>query len=594
MDSHDAPANAPGTPPGVDATEPSPPRFQRLRVIAFIAIMTAMGAAAWNGLPRAASWVKGWLARRHVPEMREAVGNRDWNAAMTAMHAARRWASDDPEVLHACVEFISEAGGDPRTVISLIRQLQEAKAATPEDLALMGRMHILVDESAKARLILAQIPPELRQSPEVLRLQAMLLKSDGKDAEAQEMAREALILEGDSPQSLIKLARFDLFDSQPDRRAHIRERLWQLARSDDDRALDAVAVLATTPDLSSPEASELEQIVEASADDSEKKTECRLRVLSARMRISPHLRNDIIEAEIKGWSGSTPGQITPLAAWLAEEGQHDRLLQIIPVQTAAAYPDLLPHYIAALRAGGKWLEMDQILRSRKLDPAIPAQKLRLWSAEVQARLHKDMQGARQTLARVFEEAGRGKKAAETLETATLAEEFHFHDLALRCYRALAEQQPQMRDQFLPKAYRMAEFEHDGMTMLAICDDLLAIKPDNTAILIQKLYLHVLLGTEIEAVQHRLDSLDHVGSDLRTDQFHLLQALAAFRQGMPDSVGDSVRRISRPENLPPGQRAVFASLLKHTGGDAALAFRLVERISPILLLPEEKAFFLRAK
>lgn len=593
MAPHNGSENAPEVPPGETAAGPSPLRNNRLLVLAFIATMAGMGVVAWFGLPHATPGVKGWLARRHLPTMQEAVRNRDWHAAMTAMHAARRWAPDDPAVLHACVEFISEAGGDPRTVISLVRQLQDAKAATPEDLAVMGRMYVQVNESDKARLIMAQIPPEARKSPEVLHFQSMLLKSDGKDSEAQEMAREALILEGDSPMNLIKLARFDLFDSLPDRRAHIRERLWQLARSDDALALDAVALLAATPDLSSPQAEELLSLVEASKDESQKTTESRHRVLSARMRIGPHLRNDILEDEIKRWSGSTPGQITPLAAWLVEEEQHDRLLQIIPVETAATYPELFPHYIAALRAKEKWREMDQLLKSRKIDSAIPAQRLRLWSAEVQARLHKDMRAARQTLVRVFEEAERGKNPAETLEAATLAEQFHFYDFALRCYQALAKQHPQLREQFLPKAYRMAEFEHDSMTMLAICDDLLAIKPDNMEILIQKLYLHVLIGTEIEVVQQTIDNIDHTGSELRTDQIHLLHALAAFRQGMPDAVGESVRRISHPENFPTGQRAVFAALLKGAGGDPGLAFRLVERISPILLLPEEKAFLKRA-
>ena len=572
----------------------SPDRFRKLRILLFIAFMAALGVSAFLVFPHALPAAKSWLAHRHLPGMQQAVKMRDWGAAMTAMHAARRWAPDDPEVLRACIRFFSEAGGDPRTVISLVHQLQDLGAATTEDLAIKGRMHLRIDEAGKARELLQQMAANSARLPAVLTLRSELLKSDGQDAESIEVGREAIVQQEDTPENLLKLARFDLYDGAPDRRAHIRERLWQLARSRDDLALDAVALLAGTPDLTSPQAEELMLLVQSHDDKSPKKVPCRLRVLSARMHVSPHLKNDILQDEIGRWAGSSPGQIAPLAAWLAAEGQYDRLLQIVPADTAATFPELLPHYVAALRSTGKWQELDRLLNSKLFASGFSAQKRLLWTAEVQATLHEDIQAARQTLSRVFEEAGRGKNLAETLEAASLAEKFHIYDLAQRCYQAVIEQHPQTREQLLTKPYKMAEFQHDGGALLQACHDLLAVKPGDAEILIQKLYLHVLIGTELEVVQQKLERLEPAGSELRKDQIHLLRALSALRQGMPDLQAANVNQVSHPEDLPAGQRAVFAALLKRCDGDPGRVFRLIERISPVLLLPEEKAFLDRAR
>ena len=592
MDTPTGSVNETETPTPV-TTPALPDRFRKFRILLFIAFMAALGVSVFLVFPHAQPAVKSWLAHRYLPAMQQAVKERDWSAAMNAMNAARRWAPEDPEVLRSCIRFFSEAGGDPRTVISFVHQLQELDAATPEDLATKGRMHLLIDEAGKARELMQQMPTSAGQLPEVLTLRSQLLKADGKDSEAVEVGREALTQQEDTPENLLKLARFDLFSGTPDRRAHIRERLWQLARSDDDLALDAVALLASTPDLESPQAEELMRLVQSHDDKSPKKIPCRLRVLSARMHVSPHLKNDILQDEIQRWVGSSPGQIGPLAAWLVAEGQYDRLLKIVPAETAATYTDLLPPYVATLRATERWQELDQLLKSKEFASGFSAQKRRLWTAEVQATLNKDIQGARQTLTRVFEEAGRGKNLTETLEAASLAEKFHIYDLAQRCYQAIIEQHPQAREQLLTKPYKMAEFQHDGSALLRACDDLLAVKPGNTEIQLQKLYLHVLIGTELEVVQQKLENLDPTGSDLRKDQIHLLRALSALRHGRPDLQAASVAQVSHPEALPAGQRAVFAAFLKRSGGDPGQVFRLIERISPVLLLPEEKVFLKRA-
>jgi len=140
---------------------------------------------------------------------------------------------------------------------------------------------------------------------------------------------------------------------------------------------------------------------------------------------------------------------------------------------------------------------------------------------------------------------------------------------------------------------MAEYQRDGEGMLEACSSLLDMKPDSMPYLLQKLYLQMLLGTEIELADQNLQNIEVTGSTERVDQIHLLHALSAYRQGLMDDLRATLPKVSKPENLPPGQRTVFAAFLKLSGGDEGRVFRLVERVPPLLLLPEEKVFLQRA-
>lgn len=559
----------------------------------FFAAMLVAGVACWAAIPHVVPSLKGWMARRHLPALEKHARERNWPKALEAMQDARSWAPSDPAVLHACIRLITSAGGDPRTVISLIRELQQQGSATSEDIALLGRMHVRLNESAKARATFAQIPEKDRQEAVALQLHADLLAAEGKQSEASEVRRKALLTDLDNPDNLVQLAALDLRSNDPGRRTAIRNRLWQAAREKNDLALSSIELLAATNDLTAPQAAELLRLVEENPAIHQETDRRRFMVLTAQMRISPQLREDILQAEIQRWKNSQPGEMAPLAEWLAAEHEYKRVLHMLPPQMVARYTDLLPPYVAALRGEGRWQDLQQLLKSGKIDPAFPVQKIRLWQAEAHFHLDEDLTRASQTLALVFEDAGRGKNLQETLEAAALAEQMNLWESAQRYYHALAANHPHTRSVTLPKIYQMAEYQRDGVGMLEACASLLEMKPDSGPYLLQKLYLQMLLGTEIELAHQNLQSIELSGSVERVDQIHLLHALSAYRQGLMDDLRTTLPKVSKPENLPPGQRTLFAAFLKLSGGDAGRVFRLVERVPPPLLLPEEKVFLQRA-
>jgi tetratricopeptide (TPR) repeat protein len=566
---------------------------RELRLLLIVsAAMLAFGAACWLAFPHATPIVKGWLGRRHLPALKRFTQEQDWKQTIREMKEASRWAPDDPDVLHASLDLIYHAEGDPRTMMALINRLRQTGAATPADLALLGRIHIRQGDLSKARDLLAQLPEQTLRQTAGLRLQADILAADGRPDEAADTLRTLLTNDPDNSEVLMELALADLSSNDPGRRESIRERLWKAAHSGA-RALDAIELLAQTRDLTAPRAKELLDLVEQAQGADSAKASAHLKVLSAQMRISPQLRNDILQAEIRRWSNRPPAETAPLLAWLAQEREHALILRLVPAPMAARHTSLLPYYVSALRGEGKWQELGRLLKSGGIDTAFSAQKIRLWLAETQANLENDPTRAVQTLTRVFEEAGRGENLAETLEAARLAEQLGQWELAERCYQALAVKHPNNRQAMLAKLYELAESQHDGPAMLRACASLLEQKPENAALQLQNLYLQMLIGTQIEIAQQKLQERSEAGNSGKADLFHLVHALSAHRQGQPEKVRAALSKIARPENLPAGQRVVYASLLKGCGGDPGRVFRLVERVPPLLLLPEEKTFLQRA-
>ncbi|WP_395739457.1 hypothetical protein [Prosthecobacter sp.] len=555
--------------------------------------MGVFGAAIWYAYPHITPLTKKWLAHRHLPEARRQIQQKNWQEAATSLRDARRWAPDDPEVLHASLDFVTAAAGaDTLGTLTILRRLQEMGAATPADLTLMGRMHVRQGEPARAREIYEQLPPETRQQQQGLELQADLLQSAGKMAEAENVKRQALLCTPDEPASLRELAEIDLRSADMSRREAMTTRLWQVARAGGAASGAAIEILSDAPALTVPQLEELSVLVKALPEQTGEREPARLKVLSGRLRLQPHLRDEVIDHEIMRWKNHTPTQATPLVLWLAGEREYDRLLRLVPAQTAARHTDLLPAYVDALRATRKWKELDALLTTGGIDAAYSKQRLRLWQVEAQMHLRPDPDRSRHQLLGIFEEAGRGDDPGITLDAGSLAEQLSLWDLAEKCYAAVIVKHARARTALLPRLYQMAAFQQDGPGMLSASIRLLACTPDNPALLAQKLYLQVLLGIELELAEQQMQTAlqDTAAS---ADQLHLIQALAAYRSGQLGAMEAPIRQVAKPESLSAGERVVYAGLLKLSGGDPGKAFRLVEQVSPSLLLPEEREFRKRA-
>lgn len=589
------------SPPEEDppAGGPDPSRGELRRVLLAFAAMVLAGAGAWLAYPLAARVYRSWRVHRHLSVLKENMGKREWPAAAGALRQARKMAPEDPAVVRASLDFLKLRGGwehDARGTISLVQQLQKAGAATEADLALLGRMHVLEGRSAEGQAVYDQLSAAARQARPGRELLADILQSQGHEQRATEVRRELLAECADEPDSLRQLATLDMAGGAA-RRDAMRERLWRIARAAGPARLTAVDLLARDKNLTTPQVQDLHKIVaETAATSIASRAEldaAHLQVLSAQMRTSPHMREELIIQELPAWKDRPPAQVRPLIQWLSRENEHERILRLLPPALAARFTDLLPPYVEALRRTRQWEKLDAFLTGGGIDPAFSQTQKMLWQAEVRAMLDAEPSRARQMLARLLEEAGRGDNAPLTVQAGELAQQLGQWDLAQRCFTACADKHPLLRPVMLAKAYEMADHQHDGPAMLAACTALVALKPKNPALLDQRVYLQLLLGIEMETAEQQLASLPPAQEPARASQRQLMQALLAYRQGRLSQVQEALPKIQDPSALPAGQRAVYASLLQVSGGDPAAAYRLLEKVPPALLLPEERRFAQRA-
>lgn len=565
-------------------------------LLAFAALVLA-GVVAWLAWPMASRLHKSWSVHRQLSTLRDDLEKQKWAAAAGALRQARKMAPEDPAVVRASLDFLELRGGwerDPRGTITLIQQLQNAGTATTADLALLGRMHVMQGRTAEGQAIHAQLSPEAQQSRPARELRADILQAQGQEQHATEVRRQLLAERADSdPASLRQLATLDMAGSAAQRET-MRARLWRLAHAAGPCRLAAVEHLARDKQLTPPQVEELHQILAITTASQKERDEARLQVLSGQMRASPQSREEVITQELVAWKDRPPALVRPLIQWLSREGEHGRILRVLPPALAAKFTDLLPPYVDALRRTSQWERLDTFLATGGIDPAFsPTQKL-LWQAEARAALDAEPTRARQMLARLLEEAGRGSNFPLTLQVGELAERLGQWDLAQRCFAVCAEKHPPFRAVMLAKVYQMADHQHDGPAMLDACTALVALKPENPVLREQKLYLQILLGIDMETAQQQIASLPTTQEPARTGLQHLLRALLAYRRGLSNEVRQALPKIQDPTVLPAGQRAVYAGLLQATGGDAAAVFSLLEKISPALLLPEEKRFAQRAR
>lgn len=569
-----------------DTPDTNPARSELRWLILAACVLLLAGVITWHAYLPAVRLFRSWQTSRQLTPLPGHLERKEWAEAASILREARKAAPQDPAVWRASLDYLTSLKGEPRDSIALIQKLQEAGKATSADIVQMGRLHGLLGEMSKAQAVYDALPPETRESPQGQELLADLLESRGQRQLAKETRRKALLHKLQDPDSLRQLAELDLVDDSPARRSSIRAQLWDFARASGSNRTTAIELLSRDRELTTLQAAELRQIVATSFPENDP---LRLRVISAQIRLSPQLREELIDQELVAWKDRPPGQAGPLLAWLAEEREHPRILRLVPAPLAAKFTGLLPWYVDALRQTGKWQDLDDLLTSGCIDPTFPSTQKLLWQTESQSRLHADPDRPRQMLARLFEEAGRGRDLLLTIKTGELAERLGHRDLARRYYTATAEKHAYQRPHMLAKVYTMAVHEHDAPAMLEACTTLSELQPDNLSLLAQKLYLHLLLGVEIEIAELQLPDLEAKTPPSRLDQLHLLTALLAHRQGRPDVARTSLSKIVSPSALPVGQRAVYAGLLKSSGGNASVVFQLLEKISPPLLLPEERKF-----
>lgn len=557
----------------------------------FTLVMVVTGAAVWLVGPWMMRETRRWRGHWQASAVQEHVRQGNWEAAGKALRSAWSSAPDDPAVVRAALDYTHAVGsGEPRSSIALVKQAQRLGISESRDEILMGSMLARQGEVTAARRVYEALSTEAKATWPAEELLAEVLWAQGLLRQAERVRLQALRRSQTTKGEKIRLwAELETRHGSPSEQAVFQMHLWALAAQRGTAQLAAIDLLTRMARLSPPQVQELEKIVAKGLTTPAETDLARLRVRSAQMRLRPQEREEILAKELTQWQGQPLANTVPLLTWLAEEGQQARVLRLVPEEGALKLPEVLKLYVNALRQQKRWKDLDRLLKSSKINTTASASLRLLWQTEVLAQLQPaELTQVRQRLARLLAEAAVSKQPELARQTAELAERLGHWDLARQGYASLAETYPELRLAMLLKVHEMAEHEHDSTGMLTACQTLLQLQPENLALTCQGQYLRALLGVDLETLSVTLNSMPSSLEAGMADLLALTRALLAFRQGHPQDIEPQLRKIRQPSSLPAGKRAVYAGLLQVATGDTAQAFKLLEGISPALLLPEESS------
>jgi tetratricopeptide (TPR) repeat protein len=470
-----------------------------------------------------------------------------------------------------------------------MKRLIAGGQGTPADYLTLAKAHLSVSEVAEARALHTSLPDDQRNSKDGLELLAQVLRAEGRATEAEDTLRRALMTDSKNPESKLRLALLDYENAFPEIQARARQTMWELADNKDKTALSAFTFLSRDKNLTAPEANRL---LKAAEDHPDADPSHRLEILSAVMRINPHLREEILDAEVKRYEGKPIPQLVGVVAWLAREKQHTRILKLVSPQVAFQSQEIFPYVAQALGEEGRWADLRRMLTGSQSMP-VQGARVQVWLAQAASKIDpSDRDTPRQHLENAVELASKNDDLGSLASAAQVSEEQGLYTLSIRAYERIAKASPRNEIEMLEKVYELALRNRDTPKLFEIGERICELRPGSGLYRDRIQYLTLLTGNRMETVA--LSLATHYGQSIVEGQTTripsaLLQALSAYRFRDSTALDASLLALqSHYPNLTPGQRAVTVGLLR-SAGRAVDAFRLAESINATLLLPEEEVF-----
>jgi len=218
-------------------------------------------------------------------------------------------------------------------------------------------------------------------------------------------------------------------------------------------------------------------------------------MLRAYLRLHVLDRDRVISAEEARNAGKPAEEKFDFLRWLGLEGEHDRILRLLPRESISRDADLFLLYVDALSAAGEWNTLLRLVQTGK--PPISAPTAQVIQAQCYAQLQPGLLRTRRHLRRALDLCGRGETAI-VLRAAALAEQQHLNDLAVEGYRTVAAARPALRLGLLEKVLGLLRLEQDLPGMMATLQELRTLRPGSQSYADQLNYLRLVSGIEMEA------------------------------------------------------------------------------------------------
>lgn len=559
-------------------TDPSPPPGRRryyLSAFVCLFVLSILGSYPAYLL---------WQKYRFDSQLHLAQGHlekEEWEKAYGLLSQLYNNSQTNPAVLQMIAHLMRQTNPDPSRALFFWKQFVAYGSPTTEDWAEIGKAFLADGQPDEAVKIFASFSPEQRKSRYAIDLESQLLYFQGKTLEADSLRREFLLKNPHDPENELNLAIMDLNNPFTEVQKSAFETLWKIARSKNRQSLAALQAIANSPLLGRGTSSELLKLALENEGVSAKNY---FKILHRYLLLNPEKREETLATETVRHQNKTIQESALFYHWLLQERAYDLVLELVPKEKATKNELLFPVYVEALAGKARWSELNTIFRETPSIPISPAEQ-----SVLHARIAHGQRNNDSIVSGHLKEACRRALTTKNMESlqriVTIADELGFDEVTIEALNK-ASAIPQYQMEMLERLLAIYARHNDAESMLTTLQKILEAKPMMTGHLENSIYLKLLLGKEFETIFQNTTILADQGRISR-DSSVFIHALLAYRFHDMERLKGLLTEID-PNQLPVGQRAVYAGMLASCG-ERAQAFLIAEKIAPALLLQGELYF-----
>lgn len=562
----------------------------------FLVLLLLLGF--FGGHP-AMNAIKAWQARRHAQKAFGLINKEKWIDARGEAVAAYQLRPTEPQALRAVARFLSRT--HQPEALDFWKQLDERRLLTTEDRRDEALIAIIASDNERAESAVRKLVSSKDAGPTDWLLAAQLAIQKNVRDDAGPWLEKVI---GDprtneSQQFQASLLQFAFVSDDEAQRANAAAQIKKIARGKSATSLDALVVLAqstlsiplrktgATPSPIPTDAThstslgqapggppitketppivdkdEIVDLVRALENHPLAKAQHKLLALDLGMHVDPTQRGALISRAIADWKDTEPADIAVLVEWLNSKNEFQKTLDTIPLERALQSRDLFLRYLDALGALGRWNEIKQLLGSERfpLDPVLQAMYLARCSGQL-----GEKTAAGNNWRRALEAAAGDVQKLVML--AQYAEKNENAEIAEAAYNGAAATSPKLRIAQDGRV-RLAQARRDTKKLHAVLADMLALWPNDPAILNDEAYTRLLLLPMASGEEHvdEINAIEQLAKKLMQQNpaslpHRTLLALARLKQHRPFAALEVYSNIQIvPNAVSPSALAVHAAVL----------------------------------
>lgn len=555
--------------------DPSLPKFSDIRDTTrrFVILLAVLGLLALVGLlggKPVYRWFKTQRALSMVEQGEAAIANGDWDTTGRMVQTSLKLAPNSPEVLRLAARYCTQ-----KTLAQGLNYWQSVEAMTGltlDDQYDYARLSLSLGRTDLSANLLTALIVTNQSDPKVLRLVTMHSTAVGNLPDAVRSARAWLRAATTDPDAELTLGGLLFGSAEPQERREGRGLLWGLALGGSQHRWIAVETLAASPELSRGENQVLLNLVENNTNQL-------ATAFALRVKLHPDRKAELIDQMIaEVVADGSPRQLAVAAAWLADNGEIRRVLDVLPLKVAEKQPTLMTARLQALMELG---EMEEVKRFLEMDTS----KVETFLLHCLRAYAAQQENKPQLVAGHFESAlaAADRQPARLRFVAGYAERIGQPQAAIAAYRRLMNWPPATVDAG-KRILQLATQLNDTRAVRDTIRQLAAFMPGERGIAMSNAYLGALLN-DVTA-RSKADLLRFADREPMDPELAFVLAFVEWR------LGEAPQALSRLESLKPEwlraeprRQVVYAAVLGANDQREA-ARRLARTVEVTTLRPEE--------